>query len=161
MDKRLKRELDGLYFRLKATNIASGSINPKTTETYNLGSASKKWDTIYAREVVADSITGGGGGDSDTVDGFHASDTPTAGYLMALNGSGVFPTSVYASALLQDGTRALTGNLSVNAGITIDGLDVGAHDHSGGVNGVSLSHSNLANLGVDDHAQYTNGLRKR
>ncbi len=115
-------------------------------------------------------------GDADTVDGYHASSTPVAGYLLTLNGSGVLPTSVYASALLLDGTRTLTGNLAVAAGITIDGVDisvhaaatayaahagVGTHTHqSAGAEGGKLDHgAALDGLGDDDHAQYLNTAR--
>src|SRR3990167_4503994 len=40
--------------------------------------------------------------------------------------------------LLADGSRNLTGNLAVSAGVTIDGIDVGAHVHSGGTLGLDL-----------------------
>ncbi len=47
-----------------------------------------------------------------------------------LNGahhSGTLATAQYPDALLRDGSRSLTGNLSVGAGITIDGVDISAH----------------------------------
>ncbi|MBN2393485.1 MAG: LamG domain-containing protein [Anaerolineae bacterium] len=39
---------------------------------------------------------------------------------------GTLTTSQYPDALLRDGSRSLTGNLSVEAGITIDGVDLSA-----------------------------------
>jgi hypothetical protein len=39
---------------------------------------------------------------------------------------GTLTSSQYPDALLRDGSRSLTGNLSVGAGITIDGVDLGA-----------------------------------
>jgi len=43
---------------------------------------------------------GGGGGDADTVDGFHASAVPTANYLLALNASAEFPADVVSFGAL-------------------------------------------------------------
>lgn len=43
----------------------------------------------------------GSGLDADTVDGLHASATPVAGKLLALDGTGKFPTSVVAGAVVQ------------------------------------------------------------
>lgn len=128
-----------------------GTVVPDTSETYDLGKPGKRFNVIYARSVIADNIGvavgGGSGGDADTVDGFHAAASPSAGVLLALNGSAVFPTTVYPSALLLDGTRQLTGNLSVAAGITIDGVDISAHAADG-----SIHH--LSGMSADDHTQY-------
>src|SRR3990167_2092873 len=56
--------------------------------------------------------------------------------------------------LLVDGSRNLTGNLTVSAGVTIDGIDVGAHVHSGGSLGLTVDHGALTGLADDDHSQY-------
>lgn len=88
----------------------SGDVIPDESRRRDLGSESKPWRTLYARSVVADSVITTGVGDADTVDGFHASASPTANYLLTLDGSSQFPTSVYPSAVLIDGTRALTAN---------------------------------------------------
>jgi len=54
--------------------------------------------------------------------------------------------------LLEDGTRALTGNMSVDAAITIDGVDISAHDHSGAGQGGTVDHTDLDNIGNTTHA---------
>ena len=84
-----------------------------------------------------------------------------------------------------DGSRALTGNLAVSAGVTIDGVDIGAHaadanaHHvaasiqdsttidftitgqtiSGSVIQSALDHGSIGGLGDDDHTQYYNSTR--
>jgi hypothetical protein len=84
-----------------------------------------------------------------------------------------------------DGSRALTGNLAVSAGVTIDGVDIGAHaadvnaHHvaasiqdsttidftitgqtiSGSVIQSALDHGSIGGLGDDDHTQYFNATR--
>ncbi len=49
--------------------------------------------------------------------------------------------------------------LNVGAGVTVDGITLSTHDHSGGAKGVQISHANLANLAGDDHQQYYNSAR--
>lgn len=41
--------------------------------------------------------------------------------------SGQLADGQFLNALLRDGSRSLTGNLSVSAGVTIDGIDIDAH----------------------------------
>ncbi len=101
---------------------------------------------IYARQIIADDLIGTTGGNADTVDAYHAYATPTANNILALDSSGFFPKAVYPLALLTDGTRALTGNLSVNSGVTIDGVDISAHDGN-----TSKHHSSMS---ADDHTNY-------
>lgn len=67
-------------------------LTPSADDTVNLGAASYRWDTLYARNVVAENLTGSGGS-ADTVDGFHAYATPNANELLALDGSSKFPVS--------------------------------------------------------------------
>ena len=51
--------------------------------------------------------------------------------------------------LLADGTRSLTGNMSVSAGVTIDGVDIGAHTHSGAAgHGPNIPQSSVTGLGT-------------
>jgi hypothetical protein len=50
-------------------------------------------------------------------------------------------------------------NVSVVASGTVDGVDIGAHDHTGTTKGLQLTHANLANLASDDHTQYYNAAR--
>jgi len=127
-------------------STVGGTIIPNATNTHNLGSAANRFDTIYARQIVADSLSGTGGS-ADTVDGFHAYSTPNASALLALDASSVFPTSVYPNALLRDGSRSLTGNLAVSAGVTIDGVDISAHAVDG-----TIHHT--GGMSADDHSQY-------
>jgi len=147
------------YFLSKLGGVLNGGVKPDITDTHDLGESSKRWNIIYAKEVIADNLTGEVGEvtNADTVDGFHAyaagSAAPSA--LVALDALGVFPTGVYNEALLKDGTRALEGNLDVVSGATIDGIDVGLHDHTGEVGGAQLTHGNLLGMDADDHPQYT------
>lgn len=111
-----------------AESTIASVLAPSTNEGTDLGKAFQRFDKIYARTVIADNFasTGSGASNADTLDGYHASSTATADTILPLDGSGIFPTSVYPSALLVDGTRTLTGNLSVNPGVTIDGVDISA-----------------------------------
>ena len=145
------------YFLSKDGGIVQGEITPDVDEAYNLGREDKKWQTIYADLIVAENLQSGGGvGDADTVDSYHASQSPFANYLLALDPQGVFPITVIPSALLKDGTRALEGNLAVIAGVTVDGVDIGTHTHLGsGDSGAQLTHANNLGLDADDHPQYT------
>ena len=154
------QELDELrvYFVAKrGDNAIDGNLLPKTTETFNLGSNAQKFKTIYAQEIIADTITGGGGGgNADTVDGFSAYAYPVVNELLALNASGTFPIEVYPEAVLLDGSRTITGNLVLQGSLTVDGIDISEHNHDGTAGrGNKVSHQNLLNLEADDHPHYT------
>jgi len=130
INKQVVDQLSRWFVRRDKDTTFGGHLLPSAESTYNIGSSDRRVNVLYARAVVADNLgttEGGGIGNADTVDGYDASSTPTASTLLPLDGSAQFPTSVYPNALLVDGSRALTGNLSVNAGITIDGVDIGAH----------------------------------
>jgi len=157
LSNQIKRELRTLFISIDRDARLAGSLNPSAHDTYSLGTATRRWSTLYVDTLYADSIVGGGGGggDADTVDGFHADSEPTTGILLALDINAEFPIAVYADALLKDGSRDLEGNLAVVAGKTIDGVDIGLHDHSGVYGSPIITHSSLGNLEVDDHPQYT------
>jgi len=145
------------YFLSKDGGIVAGEVTPDETDTHNLGRADKRWDTIYAREIVADTGGGGGeGGDADTVDGYDAAGNPLPSNLLALDPQSIFPISVYPAALLKDGSRALEGSLTVVADATIDGVDISEHIHTGvGDEGAAIAHADTTGLDADDHPQYT------
>jgi hypothetical protein len=146
-----------IHFLHKSGGAISGHVLPATTEAINLGSAAQRFDTVYAKTIIADSITGTGssGGDADTVDGIHASTLLTAGYLLPLDALGVFPPETYNQALLVDGTRTLSGHLVVSPGFWLDGVDVSEHSHSGVVgHGSRINHLDLLNNDADVHPQY-------
>lgn len=125
----------------------AGDVLPGGTDTYRLGAPTNRWDTLYARQIVADNITGGGSVDNaDKVDGFHASATSAPNILLALDGSQAYPNTAYPDALLRDGSRSLTDNLVVTSGKTIDGVDISEH-------AVNNTH-HLGGMAVDDHSQY-------
>lgn len=150
LNKQTLNELKYYFLSRKGRSTVGGDITPDTTEAYNLGSATKRFDTIYARVVTADSLTGGA--TSDTVDGFHAYSTPQPSALLALDASSVYPDSVYPNAVLRDGTRAMTGNLNMGSQAitnvsTVDGVDVSAHAADGNIH-------HLSGLTADDHTQY-------
>lgn len=146
----------GSYFVSKSGGIVQGELTPDEDLTHDLGRSDHRWDTIYAGTVIADNIQSGSGvGDADTVDGFDAAGNPIASTLLALDPQGVFPITVYPTALLKDGSRALEGNLTVVADATIDGVDIGDHTHTGvGSMGLQLTHGDLLSLDADDHLQY-------
>jgi len=45
------------FVRRDGDSTVGGNIKPKNTETYDLGSTNRRYDTIYAREMIADSFT--------------------------------------------------------------------------------------------------------
>jgi len=66
-----------------------------------------------------------------------------------LTGLGNDDHTIYLKA---DGSRALAGNLAVNGGVQVDGVDIGSHNHDAGIgNGVKIAALNL--LGFDEAAQ--------
>ncbi|MCK4823931.1 hypothetical protein KA005_49715 [bacterium] len=145
------------YFLSKDGGIMSGEVTPDEHDTHNLGRSDKRWDTIYCREIVAEEGGGGGeGGDADTVDGYDAAGNPLPENLLALDPQSTFPSSVYPSALLKDGSRALEASMSVVAGATIDGVDISEHTHTGiGGEGEAIAHADTTGKDADDHPQYT------
>jgi hypothetical protein len=148
------------FFLAKVGGVMNGPIKPNATDTHDLGTADKRWNIIYAKEVIADNITGegGGGGDggnADKVDGFDASADPEPNTLLPLNSIGVFPKDTYHLALLTSGERALMGNLDVGGGYRIDGIDISEHVHNGmpGM-GTKIDHRDLLANDSDVHPQY-------
>lgn len=126
-----------------------GTLSPSVNEGANLGEAYRRYDRIYARAVIADNFSSGGVSisNADTLDGFHALPTPTTDTLLPLNAFGVFPEEVYPNALLMNGSRALTGDLSVAAGVKIDGVDLSVH-------AADFASHHLNGMESDDHSQY-------
>jgi hypothetical protein len=61
--------------------------------------------------TVTQVISGGGGGGATSFGAL----------------SGTIANSQAPQFLLRDGTRSLTGNMAVDAGVTIDGVDISAH----------------------------------
>ncbi len=156
---RLSQDIDRLksYFVSKDGGIVKGELTPDITDTHNLGRANQRWENVYVKTITAEDIIGETGmGNADTVDSYHASQTPFGNFLLALDPQGIFPTTVFPQTLLKDGTRALEGNLAVIAGATIDGVDIGTHTHTGtGDEGAQMTHADLLGLSADDHPQYT------
>ena len=96
----------------------TGTMTPSEDARWNIGSPELRINRLYVKEILTDSLTGSSTAsdvgtivDADTVDGIHASATPTANYLYPLNSNAVFPSTVYPDALLTDGSRDLTGQL--------------------------------------------------
>lgn len=102
------------FLSKRGDNVVQGVIKPDQTDTRDLGTASKRFDTVHAKTVIADTISGDTGSDADTVDGFHAAASPTPNTLLALDASSVFPTSVYPDAVLLNGSRTMTANLHIS-----------------------------------------------
>lgn len=73
----------------------------------------------------------------------------------ALGGLSDDDHTIYLKA---DGTRNLSGNLTVTAGVTIDAVDVGTHAHTGaGTNGPQIDHANLSNVTANQHHNQAHG----
>ena len=85
--------LKTLFVPRSGSSSINGHLFPAADISWNLGKTGKRFDTVYARNVVADYITGEGG-DADTVDGFHAYSTKVASSLIALDAGTYFPYNV-------------------------------------------------------------------
>lgn len=78
----------------------------------------------YILPLLERSLRGGGSGSSGTP-GIGGSPSPHA--LSSTHHTGELANAQGPQFLLINGTRPLTGNLAVNAGVTIDGVDLSAH----------------------------------
>ena len=149
-----------VHFLHKLGGVLKGAVKPDITDKHDLGTAQQRWNVIYAKQVIADNITGqgsggGSGGDADKVDGFHAKADPEPNTLLALDALGVFPPETYHLALLTSGERALMGSLDVGAGYLIDGVDLSEHVHNGQPGqGKKIDHRDLTSTDSDVHPQY-------
>lgn len=151
VSQKVDQDLRTKYLRRKGVNAVGGHLFPDTTETYNLGSGTLKFNEIHVVTLTADSVVSTGIS-SDTVDGYHASSTPTPNYLLPLDGSSHFPDSVIPNALLISGSRAMTGDLDmgtndINNVSLVDGVDVSAHAADGTIH-------HLGGMSQDDHSIY-------
>ncbi len=154
-----KTDIDKLkqHFLAKLGGVMQGHIKVDKNETYDLGTSEKRWRTIYAKEIIADSVDGGGGsgGNAETVDGFHASANAMPNELLPLSSLGVFPKETYHLAILTDGSRSLMGNLDVGGGFRVDNVDLDAHVHNGQPGmGMQIDHRDLLANDSDVHPQY-------
>jgi len=124
----------------------SGNVLSSEDGRYDLGDIDHRWRRLFVKEINVAQVTyvTEPAIDADTVDGFHADSTPTAGYLLALDGSLHFPSSTYADALLRDGTRGLTADWNAGSfSITAAGLTI---------NGDIIVSGNVDGVNVDDHS---------
>ena len=118
----------GTGFSFSVINTSSGTItiDPNAAELID-GVATKALTTGQSCIVTCNGTgfyaISGGGGDSDTVDGIHASATPTANKLLACNASGVMPCSITGNA------AGLSTNLAVAGGGTGATTAAGAADN--------------------------------
>lgn len=116
------------YFLTKiGNNTLKGHLFAAEPDTYDLGSSANPFRAVYATSLVGVSgssdekvaaISGATPGYLDTVLAVNTS------YLSKNVASGVITLSMLKAPLWADGTIALTGNLAVNSGVTIDGVDV-------------------------------------
>lgn len=81
--------------------------------------------------------------------------TPTISHTTQLSGLSSDDHTQYLKA---DGTRNLTGNMAVTAGVTFDAVDVGAHTHTGaGSNGPQVTMSDIATASTTHTPTVTQG----
>lgn len=116
------------YFLTKiGNNTLKGHLFAAEPDTYDLGSSANPFRAVYATSLVGVSgstdekvaaISGATPGYLDTVLAVNTS------YLSKNVASGVITLSMLKAPLWADGTIALTGNLAVNSGVTVDGVDV-------------------------------------
>jgi len=157
------RELRTYFLSLDRKNVLSDDIKPNADDTLRLGAPSKRFHAIYANRIIADEFSGtiggqGGGsiGHADTLgdDYLTATEVAIEGNLYPLGPgarfeAGVLPTDI----AYQNSTPTFT---SINVTNYVDGIAVGAHNHSGSSNmGIQISHADLLNLSADHHTIYT------
>ena len=65
-----KTDIDHLrqYFLAKLGGVIQGDIKVDKTDAYDLGTSDKRWRTIYAKQIVADNVSGEGGGSGGNMD---------------------------------------------------------------------------------------------
>jgi hypothetical protein len=127
------------YFvtRLGDTTVG-GNVLPAVTATHDLGSQNKKFATIYAGTVIADTLQGAGGS-ADKVDGFHAFSTPNASSLLALDANSLFP-AITITLATTSGLQADASGLRLNDTVAGNGLTIASKILSVGAgNGISVS----------------------
>lgn len=135
------------FYRAKCR--VHGEIFPGQSATLTARSAAPHWDenatTVYVVEVTH-SVSDGGGRVTELLLSLDSpinrmsGNAQVAGALLGASGSGgvvsssggsggsgVSPAHTHDSYLLADGTRDLTGNLAVDALVTIDGVDLSVH----------------------------------
>jgi hypothetical protein len=90
-------------------------------------------------------------GNADTVDGFHASASPTANFLLALDASALFPDSVIASTIARD--AEVTAAIAAHAAI-----DDAHHDPVTAGDGIALSGQQVAvDLSATSGLEFSSG----
>lgn len=151
---KLIKSLEAYFWNKKTNNTAEGSIYASKSGVYDIGSPSKPFRNIYANNIIGSPgsssgltrITG-----SDTNGGFLDDKLTVSGILtkstVGTTNQTLNLTVDTSTLLLRSGANSLTGNLSVAAGVTIDGVDISAHaadpdahhEEATGGNGITVS----------------------
>lgn len=129
IDSNFLELLRSLFVSRRGPSTIVGTLSPSVNQGADLGESFRRFDRIFARAVIADSVQAGGSSlaNADTLDGYHADLTPTADTLLPLDSAGVFPDAVTPNAVLRDGSRALTGELQSQSSLRLaGGLVVGS-----------------------------------
>lgn len=161
------RELRTYFLSLDRKNVMSADLKPEVDDTLRLGSPDKKFHAIYVNRIIADDYggpIGGGGtgtiGNADTVgiDFLTATETEVIGNLYPLQDDGfgnpIFPATILPGDIAYQYT--VPTFTSINVTNYVDGVAIGAHDHSGSAHmGSRVDHANLLNLSADHHTIYT------
>ena len=109
-------------------NLSNGLV-PKTTNTYNLGSATYQWANVYATNLYGTlsasnisgilSVSNGGTGASNTTTALTNllanAGTPTAGYILTTSGTGSYYWAPAPGSGVQTGSRINSARLSYTA----------------------------------------------
>ena len=88
------------------------------------GKKSPLYDALRAKTLNLGAPPGSAaaGTDADTVDGFHASSTPTVNTILPLDGSALFPDGVIPSGIMRDAEHTAIGDSSPHhAAVTLGG----------------------------------------
>ena len=138
-------KLRSFFLRKDGKNIAQGEITPDITDTHDLGRSAQRWDTIYAKAVVADTLAGAPSGAHSGLAGLDADDhlqyvhisnsrtitaqhsfspgTTTAPFVLGANAQGQVVTGFLADHVSKEITAGLGltggGLLTTGTGVTL------------------------------------------
>lgn len=158
---KMRREYGALVIREadSASGVVGGTNTLDSLDDVNITSLADgeliQWDALDGvwRNVT---LSGAGG-------------APSPHDLNSAHHTGQLADAQFLNALLRDGSRSLTGNLSVSSGVTIDGVDISVHaadpdaHHNRvtvGNTGLSLSTQVLSlNLATDPGLEISSGVR--
>jgi hypothetical protein len=155
------------YFQRVKMKRENGQLLIREAEVLATGGSSGVTSLSALLDVDLSSLTSGDALIWNSLDGKWENETNSSVAAHALNGgfhTGTLDDAQAPQFLKYDGSRALTGNLAVVPGVTIDGVNISAfhdayvlhiadpdahHNHATVGNGLSISAGQLINLNLD------------